>query len=46
VAGAVAAALRTDPRAVADVLPDVPWALRQRRPLPTEVESALRVLGN
>ena len=46
VAGVLAAALRSDPGAVAGVLGDVPWALRQRRPLPCEVETALRVLGN
>ncbi|MFF5290227.1 glycosyltransferase family 2 protein [Paractinoplanes globisporus] len=45
VAGVVAAELRADPLAVCGVLRDLPWALRRRRRLPPEVESALRVLG-
>ncbi|WP_030437324.1 glycosyltransferase family 2 protein [Actinoplanes subtropicus] len=46
VAGAFAAALRSDPVAVAGLLGDLPWALRRRRSLPYEVETALRLLGN
>ena len=37
--------VRTDPGAVASLLPELRWALRARRPLPPEVERALRVLA-
>ena len=45
VARTVAGAWREDPGAVRDVARLLPWALRQRRPLPSEVESALTALG-
>jgi len=44
VAATIAATLRTDPAAVAGLLADLPWALRHRRRLPREVETALRIL--
>jgi N-acetylglucosaminyl-diphospho-decaprenol L-rhamnosyltransferase len=46
VARTLGSALRTDPAAVAGVVPDLGWALRGRRPLPPEVERALRVLSD
>jgi N-acetylglucosaminyl-diphospho-decaprenol L-rhamnosyltransferase len=45
VARTVATALATEPAALAGVVRHLPWALRQRRPLPAEVEQALRRLG-
>jgi N-acetylglucosaminyl-diphospho-decaprenol L-rhamnosyltransferase len=45
VARTVAAAWSDDPGAVADAVRLLPWALRGRRRLPAEVESALAVLG-
>lgn len=45
VASALGAAARTDPLAVAAVLPHLAWALRHRRSLPHEVEKGLRILG-
>jgi GT2 family glycosyltransferase len=44
VARAAATAWRADPAGVADAARLLPWALRHRRPLPPEVESALTVL--
>jgi GT2 family glycosyltransferase len=41
VARTAAAAFGTDPAALADVLPHLPWALRHRRRLPAPVEAAL-----
>jgi len=46
VARIAAASWRADHRAVADVLPLLPWALRGRRRLPPEVESALVTLSS
>ncbi|AGZ42948.1 glycosyltransferase family 2 protein [Actinoplanes friuliensis] len=46
IAREVVAAVRTQPSVVAGLVPDVPWALRHRRRLPREVETALRTLGN
>jgi N-acetylglucosaminyl-diphospho-decaprenol L-rhamnosyltransferase len=46
VARTAAASWRTDHRAVADVLPLLPWALRGRRRLPPDVESALVTLSS
>ncbi|WP_433306209.1 glycosyltransferase family 2 protein [Actinoplanes sp. CA-030573] len=45
IADALGAAARTDPLAVAAVLPHLPWALRHRRVLPHEVENGLSILG-
>jgi GT2 family glycosyltransferase len=44
VARTAASAWQRDHRAVADAARLLPWALRRRHPLPTEVEQALRVL--
>jgi N-acetylglucosaminyl-diphospho-decaprenol L-rhamnosyltransferase len=44
VARTAAAAWRTDPGAVADAARLLPWALRERRPLPAELESAVAAL--
>jgi len=44
VARTAAAAWRTDPGAVADAARLLPWALRERRRLPAEVESAVAAL--
>jgi GT2 family glycosyltransferase len=45
VARTVATALATEPAGLAGVVRHLPWALRQRRPLPPAVEQALRRLG-
>jgi GT2 family glycosyltransferase len=45
VARTAAAALGHDPAALAAVVRHLPWALRQRRPLPAPVEEALRRLN-
>jgi len=45
VAKAVAGALGTHPAALLDVVRNLRWALRHRRPLPVEVEEALRKLA-
>ena len=45
VARTVATALRESPGCAADVLRDLPWALRHRRPLPAAVESGLARLA-
>jgi N-acetylglucosaminyl-diphospho-decaprenol L-rhamnosyltransferase len=44
VARTIAEALGTDPAAAAAAARLLPWALRQRRPLPAEVEQAIRRL--
>jgi N-acetylglucosaminyl-diphospho-decaprenol L-rhamnosyltransferase len=44
VARTAAAAWRTDPGAVADAARLLPWALRERHPLPAELESAVAAL--
>ncbi|MEV4348454.1 glycosyltransferase [Actinoplanes sp. NPDC049596] len=44
VAGTLRQAVRQSPRGVTDALRDLPWALSRRRPLPPEVEAALRKL--
>jgi len=41
----VGSALRTDPAGLAGVVKHLPWALRQRRPLPPGVEEAARRLS-
>ncbi|MEU8611998.1 glycosyltransferase [Actinoplanes sp. NPDC048791] len=46
VARTAVSAWRDDRRGVADAARLLPWALRQRRPLPDTVEDALRVLTN
>ncbi|GIM93618.1 glycosyltransferase family 2 protein [Paractinoplanes toevensis] len=45
VARAVAAGLVTDPTAVASVLPELRWALNDRRRVPESVERALRAIA-
>lgn len=45
VARTTAAAWRADPAAVADAARLLPWALRHRRPLPPEIERALRTVS-
>jgi N-acetylglucosaminyl-diphospho-decaprenol L-rhamnosyltransferase len=45
VARTVVGAVRRSPRGAADALRDLPWALRNRRPLPGGVESALNRLA-
>ncbi|AEV83551.1 glycosyl transferase [Actinoplanes sp. SE50] len=44
VATTLAEVARTEPAALLDVTRDLPWALTHRRPLPGEVEAALRRL--
>ncbi|MFF5076925.1 glycosyltransferase family 2 protein [Actinoplanes sp. NPDC000266] len=41
---ALLTAVRESPRGMTDALSDLPWALNHRRPLPPEVEAALRKL--
>jgi N-acetylglucosaminyl-diphospho-decaprenol L-rhamnosyltransferase len=45
IARTLAGALGTHPAALLDVARNLPWALRHRRPLPSEVEAALRRLN-
>jgi GT2 family glycosyltransferase len=45
VARALASAAREDPAVLRDLLPHALWALRHRRPLPDDVEAALRHLA-